>query len=127
MKYVVNVQQNQNVAGLRLRIAELREEIKLRVANKANADVTFDKVIECFAALNTLAKETSIAHRNWTDPMWRMKRNDALDVLIELIDAVEPSKPLRAQMATQGRAWLSEFNDYELWRDVMVYYSGSTF
>lgn len=119
MNYVANVQQNQ--AHLSSRVAELREEIKMRVANKAGDEVTFDKVIECFAALTTLAKETSIARRNWTDPMWRSKRNHALDVLLELLDVVEPSKPLRAQMVTQGRAWLSEFDDYKLWRDVMAY------
>jgi hypothetical protein len=119
MNYVVDAQQNR--VRLSSRVAELREEIKMRIANKASAEGTFDKIIECYAALTTLAKETSIAHRNWTDPMWRRTRNDALDVLLELLNAVEPSKPLRAQIVTQGRAWLSEFDDYELWRDVMVY------
>lgn len=119
MNYAVNVQQNQT--RLSSRVAELMEEIEMRVANKAGAEVTLDKVIECFAALTTLAKETSIARRNWTDPRWRRKRNDALDALLALVDVVEPSKPLRTQMVTQGRAWLSEFNDYALWRDVMVY------
>jgi len=121
MSDLFSVCQNQNLDLLRLRISALIEEIKLRVANNANAEVTFDKVIECFATLTTLANETGVTLRNATDDAWRFKRNAALDVLLYLVSVVELSKPLRAQMVTQGRAWLSEFDDYRLRRDMMAY------
>lgn len=119
LNHVANPQQHH--AGSSVRVQQLMEEIRMRIANKANAEVTFDKVIECFAALTNYAKENSIARRNWADQTWRRKRNDALDKLLELVAAVDPSKPLRAQMVAQGHDWLSEFDDYKLWRDVMTY------
>ncbi|MGK5063964.1 hypothetical protein [Janthinobacterium sp. LB3P112] len=111
-----------NAVVLNARFEELFDEIKIRLRNNANEDVTFDKVIESFSTLNQLSLISFSGQDDFNRLYQRRELFKKLFFLLDIVKEFWRKKPLYGEMVKFGFKLLNDFNYYELRDKLKVYY-----